>query len=65
MRNTTEPSLTDLRDVLVETWAVNDAMNQLLLDTSIHVPGARNCPAPAATAAAPSAPCSPTCTTVA
>jgi uncharacterized damage-inducible protein DinB len=32
MRKTTEPSLADLRDVIIETWAVNDAMNQLLLE---------------------------------
>jgi uncharacterized damage-inducible protein DinB len=31
MPRTAEPSLTDLRDVLVETWAVNDSMNQILL----------------------------------
>lgn len=31
MPPTTEPSLADLRDVLIETYAVNDAMNQLLL----------------------------------
>ncbi len=31
MPQTTEPFLADLRDVLIETWAVNDAMNQLLL----------------------------------
>ncbi len=30
-RTAAEPSLADLRDVLVETWAVNDAMNQVLL----------------------------------
>ena len=30
-RTITEPSLADLRDVLIETYAVNDAMNQLLL----------------------------------
>lgn len=30
-RTPPEPSFTDLRDVLIETWAVNDAMNQILL----------------------------------
>lgn len=30
-RTSVESSLTDLRDVLVETWAVNDSMNQILL----------------------------------
>lgn len=47
MPQTREPSLAELRDVLIETYAVNDAMNQLLLEHldprawRAHLPGER------------------------
>ena len=53
MQQQSHEALAEIRDVLLETYAVNDAMNQLPSRISTRQLGARSCPKPRAAAAAP------------